>query len=229
MTALILALIMVFSLAGTVLADETTTAVASTTATVTTEMSAEGNTISAEAMVSGDFSIKGLAGYKELLKLRAETQQIKFQIAHNQALIAQAIAASKKDHKDISAIVKTYRTEQKKLHNELKTLWKAQKPYWKELKAARHAKDKAKMEEAMNKILTGRRIINDKLLAVQALQDKLLVDLKNAPQKTVTTQTQTQVQTQTQTQNEVQINKPDKGHGLALGKVLREKIKNKDK
>ncbi|MGE5421899.1 MAG: hypothetical protein ACM3QW_01420, partial [Ignavibacteriales bacterium] len=179
--AIIAALIMMFSWAGNALAEDTATTISNPSLTISTDLSNENKVLKSELKVKGKYSVKSLAGYQELLKLRTEAQTVIREIAHNHTGVVQAIVSAKHDNKDVSAIVKTYREDQKKHHNQLKSLWQTQKTYWAAMRTARHAKDKAKMDEAMKQILTGRRLINDQLIQIRDDQDKFIVDVKNAP------------------------------------------------
>lgn len=214
--AIIAALIMMFSWAGTALAEDTTTTISNPSLTISADLSNENKTLQSELKVKGRYSVKSLAGYPELLKLRTEAQTVRREIAHNHTEVVQAIVYAKHANKDITAIVKVYREDAKKHHSQLKSLWKTQKTYWAAMRTARHAKDKAKMDEAMKQILTGRRLINDQLIQIRDDQDKFIVDVKNAPVKTVTTKTQKSLTDKTEKADKIK----------ALGKQLQDKVKH---
>ncbi|MGE5406031.1 MAG: hypothetical protein ACM3PP_13970 [Candidatus Saccharibacteria bacterium] len=175
--ALMLACLMLLSITGTALAEEP--ALPDTQAVVN-EVQANDNS---EGKLIGQYSVKNLTGYAELLKLRAEGKATREQIRANQVKIKDAEKQARLAKKDIKAIVLAYRTQHKQLSADLKNLWTTQKANWAAMKAARQAKDKAKMQAVMTQILTTRQAINAKLVEIKTAQEKLLLDLQNAPAK----------------------------------------------
>lgn len=178
---LIAALSLMFSWVGLVCADSTTAAVTNPTSAVTAEISNDSKALSSEAKVRSQFCVRSLSSYKELQKLLVEARNMRKSMVRNHKNIVKAVARAKKTNQNISWASTIYREDLKKQLSQLKTLRATQEQYWQAMKTARQAKDKTKMEEVMQQILSGRKQINALYTSIIATQKQYYHTVKNPP------------------------------------------------
>ncbi|MFZ5652348.1 MAG: hypothetical protein ACOY4I_16065 [Bacillota bacterium] len=126
--------------------------------------------------------VKDLQGHDQLLQLREEGKAIREEIkADHQQIKSLAQAARQSKNKEDLNAVKPYRETLKQLHSDLKGLRAAQKANWEEMKAARQADDVARMQSVMNKIISTRQSINANLQEIENTLDRIIQALQSAP------------------------------------------------
>lgn len=125
--------------------------------------------------------VKDLQGYDRLLQLREAARAMRAEIKSDRVVIIRLVKEAKKaKNQDALTTLKNGLAAIKQIQAERVALWSTQKQNWAEMKAARKAKDQAKMQDILtNKIIPTRIALNEKLQAILSAQNDLIQQFSN--------------------------------------------------